>query len=63
MRIHTAAVRSIDFCMAEDSAAFGFDIGNLWEAAFPGVDFRVLTATAAFYVPVIREMWLWSYCF
>ena len=26
MRIHTAAVRSIDFCMAEDSAAFGFDI-------------------------------------
>jgi len=29
---------------------------------FPGVQFRVLAATAALRVPVIREMWLWSYC-
>lgn len=27
-----------------------------------GVKFRVLTATAAFFVPLIRELWLWSYC-
>lgn len=48
--------------LAFNRAAFGFDIDNLWRAAFPGVDFRVLTATAAFYVPVIRELWLWTYC-
>ena len=48
--------------LAFNRAAFGFDIDTLWNAAFPGVDFRVLTATAAFYVPIIRELWLWSYC-
>lgn len=40
----------------------GFCTDVFWEAAFPGIKFRVLTATAAFYVPWIREMWLWSYC-
>lgn len=48
--------------MAFNRAAFGFDVDHLWNAAFPGVRFRVLTATAAFYVPVIREVWLWTYC-
>ena len=41
---------------------FGFATKALWDEAFPGVDFRVLTATAALRVPVIRELWLWSYC-
>lgn len=35
---------------------------TLWNKAFPGVNFRVLTATVALRVPLIREMWLWSYC-
>jgi 1-acyl-sn-glycerol-3-phosphate acyltransferase len=35
---------------------------TLWNKAFPGVNFRVLAATAALRVPLIREMWLWSYC-
>lgn len=48
--------------IALNRACFGFDVDNLWRAAFPGVTFRVLTASAAFYVPVIREMWLWTYC-
>lgn len=49
-------------CLAFNRAAFGFDVDTLWNSAFPGVDFRVLTASAAFRVPLIREMWLWSYC-
>ena len=48
--------------LAFNRAAFGFDVETLWRSAFPTVDFRVLTATAAFYVPIIRELWLWSYC-
>ena len=40
----------------------GFCTDVLWDKAFPGVKFRVLTATAAFFVPWIRELWLWSYC-
>ncbi len=41
---------------------FGFSTTTLWNRVFPGVNFRVLTATAALRVPIIREMWLWSYC-
>ena len=48
--------------LAFNRGAVGFSIDTLWNAAFPGVNFRVLTATAAFFVPFIREMWLWSYC-
>ena len=48
--------------LAFNRALFGFSTRTLWDRAFPGVKFRVLTATAAFRVPVIREMWLWSYC-
>ena len=48
--------------LAFNRAAVGFSTYNLWNRAFPGVNFRVLTASAAFFVPFIREMWLWSYC-
>jgi len=43
-------------------AMFGFCTRQLWDPAFGGVDFRVLVATAAFRVPIVREMWLWSHC-
>lgn len=48
--------------LAFNRGAVGFSTDTLWNAAFPGVKFRVLTATAAFFVPFIRELWLWSYC-
>lgn len=48
--------------LAFNRAAVGFCTEQLWDKAFPGVTFRVLTASAAFYLPVIRELWLWSYC-
>uniref|UniRef100_A0A7S3JR52 Acyltransferase n=1 Tax=Aureoumbra lagunensis TaxID=44058 RepID=A0A7S3JR52_9STRA len=48
--------------IAFNRAAYGFDERNLWQKAFPGIDYRVLTATAAFCVPVIRELWLWTRC-
>ena len=48
--------------LAFGRSMFGFGTRNLWEPAFPGINFRVLAATAALRVPVIREMWLWSYC-
>ena len=48
--------------LAFNRAAVGFSTDTLWDAAFPGVKFRVLTASAAFFVPIIRELWLWSYC-
>mmetsp|Transcript_2070 Transcript_2070/g.4191 ORF Transcript_2070/g.4191 Transcript_2070/m.4191 type:complete len:207 (+) Transcript_2070:13-633(+) len=36
---------------------------QLWDAAFPSMpNLRVLVASAAFFVPLIREMWLASYC-
>ena len=36
---------------------------DLWDAAFPSLpNLKVLVASAAFYVPLIREMWLASYC-
>lgn len=36
---------------------------DLWDAAFPQLpNLKVLTASAAFYVPIIRELWLASYC-
>eukprot|EP00615_Pteridomonas_danica_P008995 CAMPEP_0114345862 /NCGR_PEP_ID=MMETSP0101-20121206/12598_1 /TAXON_ID=38822 ORGANISM="Pteridomonas danica, Strain PT" /NCGR_SAMPLE_ID=MMETSP0101 /ASSEMBLY_ACC=CAM_ASM_000211 /LENGTH=201 /DNA_ID=CAMNT_0001482143 /DNA_START=346 /DNA_END=951 /DNA_ORIENTATION=+ len=41
---------------------FGFSTKHLWDKVFPDIDFRVLTATAALRVPVIREMWLWTFC-
>jgi hypothetical protein len=48
--------------LAFNRAAVGFSTSTLWDKAFPNIKFRVLTASAAFYVPFIREMWLWSYC-
>ncbi|CAN0082773.1 unnamed protein product, partial [Ectocarpus fasciculatus] len=48
--------------LAFNRGAVGFSTDTLWDAAFPGIKFRVLTATAAFFVPFIRELWLWSYC-
>lgn len=48
--------------LAFNRGGVGFSTDTLWNKAFPGVKFRVLTATAAFFVPFIREMWLWSYC-
>lgn len=48
--------------LAFNRGMFGFSTSTLWFKAFPGVQFRVLAATAALRVPVIREMWLWSYC-
>mmetsp|Transcript_25207 Transcript_25207/g.42003 ORF Transcript_25207/g.42003 Transcript_25207/m.42003 type:complete len:344 (+) Transcript_25207:68-1099(+) len=47
--------------LAFNRAAAGFCTNSLWFRAFPGVDFRVLAATVVFFVPIIREMWLWSY--
>ena len=49
-------------CLAFARGMFGFGTSAIWERQFPGVDFRVLTATAALRVPLIREMWLWSNC-
>jgi len=48
--------------LATNRALFGFDIDELWHKSFPGIDFRVLTATAALRVPVIRELWMWTHC-
>eukprot|EP00598_Pedospumella_elongata_P002795 CAMPEP_0184974614 /NCGR_PEP_ID=MMETSP1098-20130426/6066_1 /TAXON_ID=89044 /ORGANISM="Spumella elongata, Strain CCAP 955/1" /LENGTH=334 /DNA_ID=CAMNT_0027497227 /DNA_START=71 /DNA_END=1075 /DNA_ORIENTATION=- len=48
--------------LAFNRAAVGFCTKSLWDVAFPGITFRVLTATAPFFVPFIRELWLWSYC-
>jgi hypothetical protein len=48
--------------LAFNRAAVGFSTRTLWDEAFPGVKFRVLTASAPFFVPLIRELWLWSYC-
>jgi len=48
--------------LAFNRGMFGFSTRTLWNKAFPGIDFRVLTATAALRVPLIREMWLWSSC-
>ena len=48
--------------LAFNRGAVGFSTDTLWDKAFPNVKFRVLTATAAFFVPFIRELWLWSYC-
>lgn len=48
--------------LACSRAAVGFSTRTLWDKAFPNLTFRVLTATAPFFVPFIREFWLWSYC-
>jgi hypothetical protein len=48
--------------LAFNRAAVGFSTDTLWNQAFPGISFRVLTARAAFFVPFIRELWLWSSC-
>lgn len=48
--------------LAFNRAAVGFEVESLWLKATGIKNLRVLTATAAFYVPLIREMWLWSYC-
>jgi hypothetical protein len=48
--------------LAFNRAAVGFSTSTLWDQAFPDVKFRVLTASAAFFIPFIRELWLWSYC-
>ena len=48
--------------LAFNRGMFGFSTRPLWKPAFAGIDFRVLTATAAFRIPVIRELWLWSCC-
>ena len=48
--------------IAFNRAAVGFQMSHLWSPATGIKNLRVLTATAAFYVPVIRELWIWSYC-
>jgi 2-acylglycerol O-acyltransferase 2 len=48
--------------LAFNRAAVGFSTETLWDLAFPNITFRVLTATPPFFVPFIREFWLWSYC-
>jgi hypothetical protein len=48
--------------LAFNRGAVGFSTDTLWNKAFPGIKFRVLVASAAFFVPFIRELWLWSYC-
>jgi hypothetical protein len=42
--------------LALNRGLFGFSTKTLWDKIFPGVNFRVLTATAALRLPVIREM-------
>lgn len=42
--------------LAFNRGMFGFSTDTLWDKMFPGVQFRVLTATAALRLPVIREM-------
>lgn len=49
--------------LAFNRAGVGFCMPDLWDAAFPTLpNLKVLVASAAFYVPLIREMWLSSYC-
>ncbi|GMH71730.1 hypothetical protein TrRE_jg1801 [Triparma retinervis] len=49
--------------LAFNRAAVGFCMPDLWDAAFPTMpNLKVLVASAAFYVPLIRELWLASYC-
>ena len=48
--------------LAFNRGAVGFSTNTLWNKAFPGIPFRVLVASAAFFVPFIRELWLWTYC-
>ena len=49
--------------LAFNRAAVGFCMDDLWDAAFPQLpNLKVLVASAAFYVPLIRELWLASYC-
>ncbi|GMI31725.1 hypothetical protein TeGR_g11776 [Tetraparma gracilis] len=48
--------------LAFNRAAVGFEMKHLWLKATGIKNLRVLAATAAFYVPLIREMWIWSYC-
>lgn len=48
--------------LAFNRAMFGFCTSHYWQRAFPGVDFRVLAATASLRIPVIREVFMWSYC-
>jgi hypothetical protein len=48
--------------LAFNRAVVGFSTNTLWNKAFPNVPFRVLTARAAFFVPFIRELWLWTSC-
>jgi len=47
---------------AFNRGAVGFCMPQLFNAAFPGMKVRCLAADAAFYVPFIREMWIWSCC-
>lgn len=44
--------------LALNRGLFGFSTNTLWDKVFPGVNFRVLTATAALRLPVIREMYV-----
>eukprot|EP01028_Stygiella_incarcerata_P005347 TRINITY_DN2260_c0_g1_i1.p1 TRINITY_DN2260_c0_g1~~TRINITY_DN2260_c0_g1_i1.p1 ORF type:complete len:377 (+),score=67.00 TRINITY_DN2260_c0_g1_i1:151-1281(+) len=37
-------------------------IPDQWNKLFPGIRKRSLTATAAFFIPFIRELWLWTEC-
>lgn len=48
--------------LAFNRGVVGFSTDTLWNKAFPGISFRVLTARAAFFVPFIRELWLWTSC-
>ena len=49
--------------LAFNRAAVGFCMSDLWDAAFPQFpNLKVLVASAAFYVPIVRELWLASYC-
>ena len=49
--------------LAFGRAAAGFCKVDMWDKAFPSLkNLKVLTASAAFYVPVIRELWLATCC-
>lgn len=40
--------------------ALGYEHPNGFSALFPGINFRVLAATFAFYIPIYRDILLWG---
>jgi hypothetical protein len=48
--------------LALNRAVFCFNKKDRWNHHFPGIETRDLTASTAFKVPLIRDIWLWTSC-